>query len=224
LLLFQSAANSGLPEGIAMDHDGLGRVFFVDDEVRICRIVCRTLEREGILVRTFCRAQECLVELEKSPCDLLITDLKMSGMDGIELLMEARRRYPRLHVLVLTAYGDVPTAVKALKEGAVDFIEKPFDRSAFLDMVRTMLTQIRHQNSQPRESLTKTEMTVLRLLTQGQKNREIAARLHRSARTVEVHRSHLMRKLGAGNVAELLRRASELGLVADKSDDRSETG
>jgi two-component system, LuxR family, response regulator FixJ len=198
-----------------MEREALGKVFFVDDELRICRIVSRTLEREGIAVKSFCRAQECLMELDVSPCDLLITDLKMPGMDGIELLMEAHRKMPKLPVLVLTAYGDVPTAVKALKEGAVDFIEKPFDRTAFLDTVRAMLAQIRHQNSQLSESLTKTEMIVLRLLTEGKKNREIAAVLHRSARTVEVHRSHLMRKMGACNVAELLRRASELGLIAD---------
>jgi DNA-binding NarL/FixJ family response regulator len=77
-----------------------------------------------------------------------------------------------------------------------------------------MLAQIRRQNSQLSESLTKTEAVVLRLLTEGKKNREIAAILHRSARTVEVHRSHLMRKVEANNVAELLRRASELGLLA----------
>jgi two-component system response regulator FixJ len=197
-----------------MGYDTLGRVFFVDDELRICRVVCRTLEREGISVKSFCQGRECLMEMDKSPCDLLITDLKMPGMDGIELLVEAHRKYPRLPVLVLTAFGDVPTAVRALKEGAVDFIEKPLDRSTFLDMVRVMLTQIRHRTLQPSEPLTKAEMIVLRLLMEGKKNREIAAALHRSARTVEVHRSHLMRKMGANNVAELLRRASDLGLIA----------
>jgi two-component system, LuxR family, response regulator FixJ len=198
-----------------MEREILGSVFFVDDEMRICRIVSRMLEREGILVKSFCRAEDCLAELGASPCDLLITDLKMPGMDGMELLIEARRKIPKLPVLVLTGYGDVPTAVRALKEGAIDFIEKPFDRVVFLDTIRTMLAHIRHQNSQLGESLTKMELIVLRLLTEGKKNREIAAVLHRSARTVEVHRSHLMRKMGANNVAELLRRASELGLVAD---------
>ncbi len=196
-----------------MERETLGTVFFVDDEIRICRIVARTLEREGIVVKSFCRAHECLMDLGTSPCDLLITDLRMPGMDGIELLIEAHHKVPQLPVLVLTAYGDVPTAVRALKEGAVDFIEKPFDRATFLDTIQTMLAQIRRQNSQLSESLTKTEQVVLRLLTEGKKNREIAAVLHRSARTVEVHRSHLMRKMGACNVAELLRRASELGLV-----------
>ncbi len=200
-----------------MERKTLGRVFFVDDELRICRIVTRTLEREGITVRSFCAAQECLAELDASPCDLLITDLKMPGMGGIELLIAAHRKIPRLPVLVLTAYGDVPTAVKALKEGAVDFIEKPFDRMAFLDAVKLILSQIQHQDSHRVESLTKMEMVVLRLLLEGKKNREIAAALHRSARTVEVHRSHLMRKMGACNVAELLRRAAELGLTSGES-------
>jgi two-component system response regulator FixJ len=196
-----------------MEREKLGRVFFVDDELRICRIVSRTLEREGIEVKSFCRARECLMELAIAPCDLLITDLKMPGMDGIELLMEAHKRIPKLPVLVLTAYGDVPTAVRALKEGAVDFIEKPFDRAAFLNTVGLTLAQVRRRKSQLGESLTKTEIIVLRLLTKGKKNREIAAILHRSARTVEVHRSHLMRKMAVSNLADLLRRASELSLI-----------
>jgi two-component system, LuxR family, response regulator FixJ len=199
-----------------VERDELGRVFFVDDEPRICRIVCRTLEREGAIVKTFNRAQDCLMELNASPCDLLITDVKMSGMDGMELLTEVRRKHPRLPVVVLTAFGDVSMAVKALKQGAVDFIEKPFDRDVFLETVRTMLLQIRQQDSQLSESLTKTEMTVLRLLVEGKKNREIAAVLHRSSRTVEVHRSHLMHKMAACNVAELLRRTADLGLFANE--------
>jgi two-component system response regulator FixJ len=193
-------------------QDAPGRVFFVDDEPRVCRVVRRTLERQGVIVRCFSNAADCLAELEVTLCDVLITDVKMPGMDGIELLAEVRRKYPRLPVLVLTGFGDIPMAVKALRQGAVDFIEKPFDRDGFLEAVQTTLAQVRKQDSQLSDSLTKTEMTVLRLLLEGRKNREIATILHRSTRTVEVHRSHLMRKMGACNLAELLRRAADLAL------------
>ncbi len=197
-----------------MKRDALGRVFFVDDEPRICRVVGRILEREGVAVRCFNRAQECLMEMDAAPCDLLITDLKMPGMDGVELLGKVHRKHPMLPVLVLAGPGDASMAARALKRGAIDSIEKPLDRDAFLDTVLEMLARIRQQNSQLGESLTKTEKVILRLLIEGKKNREIARVLHRSTRTVEAHRSHLMRKMRAGNVAELLRRAADLGLVA----------
>ena len=83
-------------------QDASGRVFFVDDEPRICRVVRRTLERQGVIVRCFSNAADCLAELEVALCDVLITDVKMPGMDGIELLAEVRRRYPGSDVTFLT--------------------------------------------------------------------------------------------------------------------------
>lgn len=195
-----------------MDSDTLGSVVFVDDEPKVRMVVKKTLERVGVDVRCFANAEECLSRLESGKCDLLITDVKMPGRDGIELLLEVKKRSPCLPVLVLTGFGDVPMAVRALKGGAEDFIEKPLDRDALLKKVRSLLERQTGQDATASRALTKTEKRVLDFIIEGKNNREIAAILHRSPRTIEVHRSHVMRKMGASNVVELLRRSAEMGL------------
>jgi FixJ family two-component response regulator len=107
----------------------------------------------------------------------------------------------------------VPLAVQALKNGAVDFIEKPLDRDVFLQTVQRLIEQKGRPAAVLAESLTRTERTILYLILDGRNNREIADDLHRSPRTIEVHRSHLMQKLDVTNVSELLRRAAQMGLL-----------
>jgi len=187
-------------------------VFFVDDEPKVRMVVRKTLERVGVDVTCFADADTCLARLDSVPCDLLITDVKMPGKDGIELLMEVRRQRPWLPVVVVTGFGDVPMAVRALKGGAADFIEKPLDREAFLETVQRQLEENASRNSVANHDLTRTEMHILHLILEGKNNREIAAELHRSPRTIEVHRSHVMHKMGASNIVELLRRAADVGL------------
>jgi FixJ family two-component response regulator len=187
-------------------------VYVVDDEPTVRTVVRKTLERAGLTVSCFGSADDCLASLNTGTCDILITDMRMPEKDGIELLLEVRRRQPWLPVLVVTGFGDVPMAVKALKAGAADFIEKPLDRDTFLEAVQRLLAH----NAVPRvlldHSLTRMELKVLYRILEGKNNREIADVLHRSARTVEVHRRHLMRKLGANNVVELIRQAARLRL------------
>jgi len=188
-------------------------VFFVDDEPRIRKIIGRTLEQAGLKISCFAGAADCLEQLRFQTCDLLITDVKMPEMDGIELLSEVKRIVPSLPVLVITGYGDIPMAVKALKAGASDFIEKPLDRQSFLLVVDSIL---KLNTRCPRSGgvvLTKTEMKVLRLILDGNSNKEIAYILHRSLRTIEDHRHHIMRKLGVGNTVDLVKRAAVMGLV-----------
>jgi len=187
-------------------------IFFVDDEPKVRMVVRKTLERVGISVTCFGDADTCLARLESVTCDLLITDVKMPGKDGIELLVDVRKQRPWLPVVVVTGFGDVPMAVRALKEGAADFIEKPLDREAFLETVQGLLKQNAKRNSVVNHELTKTEMRILHLILEGKNNREIAGTLHRSPRTVEVHRSHVMHKMGASNIVELLRRAADMGM------------
>jgi two-component system response regulator FixJ len=164
-------------------------------------------------VQCFPNAADCLAYLAEKRCDLLVTDVRMPGQDGLELVREARRQLPWLPVVVVTGYGDVPTAVRALRSGAVDFLEKPLDREVLLDVVQTQLQRGAPQSTLFDLALTKMEMKVLRLILDGRNNRDVAVALHRSPRTVEVHRSNLMRKLGASNIVELLRRAADAGLL-----------
>lgn len=196
-----------------MESTKPGHVVFVDDEPNVCDTVRKTLERVGMNVVCFHGVADCLTYLASGRCDLLVTDVKMPGRSGIDLLNEVKVRFPWIPVLVITGYGDVPMAVAALKAGAEDFLEKPLDRETFLDTVGRLLKQNAGCASLLDQCLTKAEMKVLYLVLDGKNNRQIADELHRSTRTIEVHRSHVMRKLGAANLIELLRRVADLGLL-----------
>jgi len=188
-------------------------VFFVDDEPKIRKIVGRTLEQAGLKVSCFARAAECLKQLRSQPCHLLITDVKMTEMDGIELLTKVKRIIPSLPVLVITGYGDIPMAVKALKLGASDFIEKPLDRQSFLSVVDSLLNLNTQTHRVVGEVLTKAEIKILRLILNGKSTKEIAGILHRSLRTIEDHRHHIMRKLDVNNLVDLVKQAAVVRLV-----------
>ena len=189
------------------------KIFFVDDEPTVRKAVVMTLERLGYNVTCFPDANECLENLQKQNCDLLITDVKMPGMDGIELVQKTKRLKPWLPVLVVTGYGDIPMAIRAVKAGALDFIEKPLKSKTLADIIKATLKQNSFESLLKGKSLTKTEIIILRMILQGKTNREIANTLHRSIRTVEDHRLHIMRKLNVENVVDLVKRAAAMGIT-----------
>ena len=187
-------------------------VFFVDDEPKVRRAVRRTLVGIGLKVSCFACATDCLEQLHPGECDLLITDVKMPGIDGIELLKEAKRTAPWLQVLVITGYGDIPMAVRAMKAGASNFMEKPLDRQSFLSMVQSILERDISTRQLIEAGLTPTEMKVLRFILDGKSNKEIADLRHCHIRTIEFHRRNFYHKLGVDNLLDLIRRAAEMGL------------
>lgn len=189
------------------------QVFFLDDEPEVRNVVKETLEGTGIRVICFACPAECLAQLRSKKCDLLITDLRMPEKDGLELLADVKHLAPWVPVLMITGYGDVPTAVKAIKGGAVDFIEKPLAKKAFLQKVRSILRDNSLDDVSIGQPLTRTEMSVLRYVIDGKSNRDIADMLHRSVRTVEVHRAHIMHKFGVDNVIDLVKLGVAMGLV-----------
>lgn len=188
-------------------------IFFVDDEPAICKSVSQTLQRSGYTVSCFTDADHCLQQLRLQSCDLLITDVKMPGMDGVELVRRAKCIVPWLPILVITGYGDIPTAVRAIRAGAADFTEKPLQKQSFLENVQKILKQQNMENLLKGKPLSKKELAVLRLILQGSSNKEMAQILHRSVRTIEDHRRHIMRKLAADNVVDLVKRAAAMGLT-----------
>jgi len=200
---------------------GSHHIFFVDDEPAVRRSVSQTLERSGCRVSCFANAADCLEQLPVQSCDLLITDVRMPGIDGIELVHRAARIVPWLPILVITGYGDVPMAVRAVKAGAVDFIEKPLQKQSFLAAVRAALKQQDLGKFLKGKSLTKRETVVLRLILQGRSNREIAYILHRSIRTIEDHRRHVMHKLDVENVVDLVKRAAAMDLPEPRKSSRA---
>ena len=200
------------------------RVVFVDDEPKVCSIVCKTLQRAGADVRCFSSAQDCLKHLATAWCDLLITDVRMPGRDGMDLLAHVKEQMPWIPVLIVTGYADVPLAVQALKAGAADFIEKPLDRDLFLQRVARLIERNARPAAFLEKSLTTAERRILYHVLDGRNSREIAAALHRSPRTIEVHRRHVMQKLGAANIIELLQRAADLGLIGAPNRDTLRLG
>jgi two-component system, LuxR family, response regulator FixJ len=196
-------------------------IYFVDDEPKIREVVAQTLEQseiEGLTqgqvkVICFASAAECIEQLTSHRCDLLITDLKMPGINGLELLQNVKRIAPWIPVLIITGYGDIPSAVVAMKEGAADFIEKPLATETLLHKVRLLLGEKCVHGSYLGKSLTLCEKKILAMITQGKSSREMAILLNRSVRTIEVHRSCIMSKLGVNNLAELLKRAALMRLT-----------
>ncbi len=188
-------------------------IFFLDDEPAIREVVKETLEDSDFKVSCFGNPIVCLARLRSQKCDLLITNLKMPEKDGIELLADVKHLAPWVPVLMITGYGDIPTAVKAMKAGAVDFIEKPLDKKNFMRKIRSVLKKNVSAHPDLGDSLTRNEAKILQFIVNGKSNKEIANLLHRSARTVEVHRAHLMHKLGVDNLVELIKRVASMGLV-----------
>ena len=192
-------------------------ICLVDDDAAVLDSLAVMFEAEGFEVRTFTGGPELLKELpEQAAC--IVSDLRMPGMDGLELLQRLTRGPLRPPVVMITGHGDVPMAVRAMQLGAVDFIEKPFDPA---QLVRS----IRHAVARPPApddggsgsearlaSLTGREREVFEQLLTGRSNKQIARALDISPRTVEIHRARVMEKMAAGSLAELVRRGVALGV------------
>ena len=193
-----------------------GHVVFVDDDLKLCKAVSRSLEYRGLRVRYFTNGCDCLNDLNSNHCDLLITDVRMPGMDGVTLLKQVKGSYPWLPVLVVTGYGDIPSAKKAFKSGAEDFIEKPLTTENLMSAIESAMTKSRQYEGLAGSALTPAESRVLALMMKDMNNREIADLLHRSVRTVEVHSGRIYKKFGASNRIELVRRVTEMSFAKDR--------
>lgn len=199
-------------------------VFVVDDDQAVRDSLCWLIEAEGINVKACESANEFLEAYDPHWPGCLVLDVRLPGMSGLDLQRELTNRNITLPIIIITGHGDVPTAVRALKAGAVDFMEKPFSDETLIKRVHSAIEQDsndrRHsaerQSIQQRiASLTPRERQVLDLVVQGKLNKQIAADLHLSQKTVEAHRANLMSKMQATNVADLVKQAlgSELDLA-----------
>ena len=191
-------------------------IYVVDDDSCIRDTVALYLKEARLGCTCFENAEDCLRQLQVQSCDLLITDVRMPGKDGIELLAEVRRLVPWLPVIVMTSYGDISLAVRAVKAGAANFVEKPLQWDNFLPLIKSILTQNSLNDTLRGKHLTKTEKIILCLILQGRSNKETAHLLCRSVRTVEVHRSNIMDKLDVDNVVDLVKRATAMGFDKTK--------
>jgi FixJ family two-component response regulator len=191
-------------------------VCVVDDDEAVARSLRALLESVGLAVETFATAQAFLDRADTARAGCLVLDVRMPGMSGLDLQAELTRRGIGLPTIVVTGHAEVPMAVRAVKAGAIDFIEKPFSDQLLLDRVRQGIdTDRQERDGRARRAeilrrmslLTQREREVLDLVVVGKANKEIAAALHLSPKTVEVHRAHVMEKMQASSVAELVRLA-----------------
>ena len=196
-------------------------IYIIDDDDAVRDSLEALLLAEGYDVLGFASAEDFLTEREPSlavGCCLL--DVRMPGMDGLTLLKKLGSELTALPVVVMTGHGDVPMAVKAMKLGALDFIEKPFDTKAMLDAISSALGSDQAGKTQKIDPaleaqiarLTPREKDVLEHLVAGRSNKEVGLELGISPRTVEIHRARLMEKMTASSLAHLVRMAIEAGI------------
>jgi two-component system, LuxR family, response regulator FixJ len=200
----------------------LPQVHIIDDDDAVRDSLTFLLNTAGIKVRGYPSAGAFLDALEGAQLKCVITDVRMPGMNGIDLLRRLRELKIDVPVIVITGHGDVPLAVEAMKIGAADFLEKPFDDGALLSSVRSALA--RQDGDAKRSSeraeiearlsaLSKRERDVLDGLVAGHANKQIAFDLGISPRTVEIYRANLMNKMQAGSLSELVRMALIAGAL-----------
>jgi two-component system response regulator FixJ len=196
-------------------------VYIVDDDRAIREALLELLEVAGFSARAFADGASFL---EAYPVDdgagCVLLDVAMPGMSGQEVQATLKARGAQIPVLFLTGHGNVPMAVRAVQQGALDFLEKPLgsdallervSRALLLDLERRMALEDEHQLKRRYARLSQRERQVMRLVVSGMQNKDIARKLELSTRTVETHRKHAMHKMGAANLAELIRIAADCG-------------
>jgi len=189
-------------------------IVVVDDDERICRAIQRVLINGGYRVRTFTTAQSYLAEQESMEPACLVIDIKIPDLDGLAMLRESRAAGLETPAVFITGSADLDAAVKAMKLGAFDLLEKPLDDHVLLSTVNNATRRDAEQRAgrrqlavvwQALETVTAREAEVCALVTSGRLNKQIAAIIGTTEKTVKVHRARAMTKLGAHSVAELVR-------------------
>ena len=194
-------------------------VHVVDDDKAVRESLAMLLDAEGLKALCYPDAEAFLATASLSDPGVVVADVRMSGMSGLDLLRCLQDRRIDLPVVIITGHADVAMAVQALKEGAIDFFEKPFNDAAFLASVRNGLNMGErsfHERNRRAEidaafaTLTPREREVMSLVVQGLPNKAAAVELAISVRTVEIHRAHVMEKMKADSLSALVRMALSL--------------
>ena len=201
-------------------------VFIVDDDQSVRTALARLMRSASLHAETFASAKEFLQREHPDGPGCMVLDLSMPGSTGLELQQDMAAADIDLPIVFLTGHGSVPSSVKALKSGAVDFLEKPVDDDRLLSAIKHAVEQsVRTRRDRARLSeirgrvarLTRRELQVFRLVVQGKLNKQVAGELGMSEKTVKVHRARVMQKMEADSLAELVLLAKQAGEVGSDS-------
>ena len=200
-------------------------VFVVEDDALMRRALSNLFESVGLQVEMFGAASEMLERKLPDVASCLVLDVRLPGLSGLEFQTELAKANIHIPIIFMTGHGDIPMSVRAMKEGAVDFLTKPFRDQDMLDAVVKAIERDRERRGADRivadlqalfETLSTRERQVLALVSSGLMNKQIAAELGLAEITVKIHRGHLMKKMRARSLADLLRKAERLGVRRDK--------
>ncbi len=196
-------------------------VFIIDDDLSVRRALTNLFQSVGLHVEAFGSAPDMLQTKLPDVPSCLVLDIRLPGLSGLDLQAELARANINIPIIFITGHGDIPMTVRAMKGGAVDFLTKPFRDQDLLDAVVKAIEQDRRRreveqalaNLRSRfEALTAREREVLALVASGLMNKQIAAELGLAEITVKIHRGHIMKKMGARSLADLIRMAETLGI------------
>jgi FixJ family two-component response regulator len=194
-------------------------VFVIDDDSSFRRSTERLIRSSKFQVETFATATEFLSSERSNAPGCLVLDVRMPGLSGLDLQRELTRAGVRIPIIFMTGHGDIPMSVHAMKAGAVEFLTKPFRAQDLLDAIRDAIERDHTAREDQariadlrgrRETLTPREREVMTHVVSGMLNKQIAAELGTVEKTIKFHRAHLMRKMRADSVAELVRMAAQL--------------
>jgi FixJ family two-component response regulator len=201
-------------------------VYVVDDDFSVREAIKSLIRSVGLRVETFGTAQEFLHSARPDAPGCVVLDVRLPGLSGLDLQRELAAHGIYLPVIFITGHGDIPMSVRAMKAGALEFLTKPFRDQDLLDAIQQALErdrsarQQRSETAEVRErfdSLTAREREVMGLVVSGLLNKQIAGELGTSEVTIKIHRSQVMKKMGAGSLAELVRMTEKLGIPAAKN-------
>jgi len=204
-------------------------VFVVDDDESMREALRSLLRSVSLRVETFGSAADLLRSKLPNVASCLVLDVRLPGVSGLDFQAELAKANIRIPIIFMTGHGDIPMSVQAMKAGAVDFLTKPFRDQDMLDAVAAALERDRNRRKDERqlsdlrarfEALTEREREVMGLVTAGLMNKQIAGELGLSEITVKIHRGHVMRKMAARSLADLVRMAEALGVRQAKAQNR----
>jgi Response regulator len=201
-------------------------VFVIDDDASMRRALTNLLQSVGLKVEVFASASEMLQSKLPDVASCLVLDVRLPGLSGLDFQAELVKASIHIPIIFMTGHGDIPMTVRAMKGGAVDFLTKPFRDQDILDAVATAIERDRKRRESDKvvtrlrglfETLTPREREVFVLVSSGLMNKQVAAELGLAEITVKLHRGHIMRKMGAKSLADLVRMAETLGLRRTKA-------